>query len=111
MRTPTIQTLFRTSLRKFIYHPVVLASLDQGYFGSLARDVRTSKRDQDHGKTIQPRMSMPARNLEGVFGCVRKKFLQLFGALRLPNAVAQQDHAVFHISGLPSVQKMAGRRH
>ena len=34
-------------LWKFIHHPIILSTLDQGYFRKFAGDVGTSTRDQD----------------------------------------------------------------
>jgi len=53
---------------------------------------------------------MAARDFEGSFGSGRKKLFQFVGVLSVADTVAEQDHAVFHVPRLPSVQKMAGRR-
>lgn len=51
---------------------------------------------------------MAARDFEGSFCSGRKELLQFVGVLRLADSVAEQYHAVFHISRLPRMQKMAG---
>src|SRR5713226_2352834 len=93
-------------LRKFIHHPVVLSSLDQNYFGKFTRNVGTSQRDQHDRETVAPGMSMTARDLEGPVRAVRKKLFHFVGVLRVADAIAEQDHAVFEIARLPGVQEL-----
>ena len=100
----------RLLLRKFIHHPVVLSSLDQGYFRKSARDMGTSRRDQHDRETVAPVMSMAARDLEGPVRAVRKKLFQFVGVLRVADTIAEQDHAVFEVSRLPCVQEMVSGR-
>lgn len=99
----------RLFLGKFIYHPVVLSSLDQDYLGKSARDVgRSSRRDQHDRETVAAGMSVATRDLEGAVGRVRKKLFQFVGVLRVADVIAEQDHAAFDISRLPRVQEMVG---
>jgi hypothetical protein len=95
-------------LRKFIHHPVVLASVDQDYFRRPARDVGPSGGDEYDRETIAPVMSKAALDLEGPVRRIRKKLLQLVGALRAADTIAEQDHPGFQVSHLPSVQEMVG---
>jgi hypothetical protein len=97
---------FRSLLGKFIYHPVVLASLGHDYFGRSAGDMRASKRDQYNWENVAALMPMAARDLEGVLCSARKKLFQCVGILRVADAVAEQDHSVFEISGLPRVHEV-----
>jgi hypothetical protein len=92
-------------LRKFIYHPVVLASLDQDYFGSFTRDTGTSKRDEHEWKTVAAFMSMASRDFVGAICSAGKNLFQFVGILRSAYAVAEQDRAVFEVSGLPRVHE------
>jgi hypothetical protein len=95
-------------LRKFIHHPVVLASVDQGYLGRPARDVGPSGGDEHDRKAVAAVMSTAALDLEGPAGRIRKKLLQVVGILRAADAIAEQDHAGFYVSRLPRVQEMVG---
>ena len=51
---------------------------------------------------------MTARDLEGPVRAVRKKLFHFVGVLRVADAIAEQDHAVFEISRLPGVQELIG---
>lgn len=58
-------------------------------------------------------MAFTARDFEGAVSCasvrcVREKLFDVIGILRVPQVVAEQDHAIFYVSGLPVVEKMVG---
>ena len=58
-------------------------------------------------------MAFSARDFEcavscAAVSCVREKLFYVIGILRVPQAVAKQDHAIFYVSGLPVVEKMVG---
>jgi len=98
--------LFSDLLGKFIYHPVVLASLDQDYFGKFAGDSGSSGRDQHDRETVAAGMSVAARDFEGSIRPVQEKLFQLIGVLGVADVIAEHDHAVFGVRGLPCVQEM-----
>src|ERR1019366_5555179 len=95
-------------LRKFIHHPVVLASVDQDDFGRSARDMGSLRADEHNRKTVAALISAAAGELESPVGRIRKKWLQGVGVLRAADAIAEQDHAGFYVSRLPRVQEMVG---
>jgi hypothetical protein len=68
--------------------------------------MRASKRDQYNWENVAALMPMAARDLEGVLCSARKKMFQCVGILRVADAVAEQDHSVFEISGLPRVHEV-----
>ena len=98
--------IFPQPLGKFIHDPVVLSSLDQDYFGKFARDMGSSRRDQHDREVVAAQMSMTACDLEGAVRWGREKLFQLVGALGVADVIAEQDHAVFEVSGLPCVQEI-----
>lgn len=102
--------MYAKLLRKFIYDPVILASLDQGDLGKFAGEVRSSGRYQDDGESVVAGMSAAGGDLEGanLCFCVREEIFHLVGVLRAAEAVAEENHAVFEVSGLPGVQEMVG---
>ncbi len=51
-------------------------------------------------------MSSAACDFEGAVCGVREILFQFVGALRLAETVAQEDHAVFKVAGLPGLQKV-----
>jgi len=53
-------------------------------------------------------MSMAAGDLEGAVVRIRKKLVYFVGVLRVADAIAEQDHAVFEISRLPRLQEVVG---
>ena len=53
-------------------------------------------------------MAFAARDFEGAIGHVGEKLFHPIGILRVSQAVAEQDHAVFYVSGLPGVQEVIG---
>jgi hypothetical protein len=55
-------------------------------------------------------MSRPAGNFERTAFSAGKVFFQLIRVLQMPEAIAQFDHPVFHVTGLPGMQKMIRRR-
>ncbi len=105
-KSSAAQSLSEAYLGKFIYHPVVLARLDQDYLGRSARDVGRSRRDQNDRETVAARMSMAARDLEGPVLTVQEELFQLVGVLGVADVIAEHDHAVFGVRGLPCVQEM-----
>ena len=95
------------SLRKFIHHPVVLSSFDQDYFRKFACDMGgSSRRDQHDLETVAALMPMTARDLKGPVLAAGEKLFQFVGALRMAETIAEQNHAVFDVSGLPCVEEM-----
>jgi len=53
-------------------------------------------------------MAFAARDLEGAVSCVREKLFDSIGILRMAQAVAKQNHAIFYISSLPGVEEVVG---
>src|ERR1700691_649768 len=53
---------------KFIYHPIVLASLDYDYFRRFTADVGASKSEEHDRETVLALMSMAARDLKRAVG-------------------------------------------
>jgi len=49
---------------------------------------------------------MAASDLEGAVGRVRKELFQFVGVLGMADSVAEQDRAVFEVTGLPGAQEM-----
>jgi len=65
-------------------------------------------RYQDDGESVAAGISVASGDLEGASFCfcVREKVFHLVGVLRVAEAIAEENHAAFEVSGLPGVQEM-----
>jgi len=68
--------------------------------------MRCSGGYQHDRETVAAFMSVAAGDLEGAVLSIGKELFQFVGVLRVADAIAEQNHAVFEITGLPCVQKM-----
>jgi hypothetical protein len=98
----------RLALRKFIYHPVVLASLDQDYFGKLAVDPPAFPGDQDDREAAAAAVPLAARDFESAVRAAGEELLYLVGIPGVARAIAEQHHAPFQVARLPGVEEAIG---
>ena len=98
----------KDDLRKFIYHPVVLASVDHRDFGGAAVQARPVRGNEDDCKTVSAVISLSASDFESPVRTTRKKLFKFFRTLRVTHAIAQQNHARLKVVGLPGVQETIG---
>jgi len=71
-------------LRQFIHHPIILASIDKGYFRRAAGYVGSFRNDEHDGKTVTPGMSTTGTDLKGPLRRGREETLQRIGILGMP---------------------------
>jgi hypothetical protein len=98
----------RLVLRKFIYGPAVLASVDQDYFGKLAVHPPAFPGHQHDRETVTPAVPLAVCDFEGAVRAAGKELLYLVGIPGVAYVVAEQDRARFQVSRLPGVQEAIG---
>jgi hypothetical protein len=98
----------RKALGKFIYHPVILASVDDDDFGGTAADPRSRGGNQYDYKPVASEAALSSRDFKSTVSATGKKLLEFLRILRMTYGIAQQDHASFKIVRLPRVQEAVG---
>jgi len=97
-------------LWKFIYHPVVLASVDEDDFAKAAAHSGPGDAYEHDCKTVASVVSLSTRDFKSAVGAVGKELFKFLRIVRVANAIAQQDRSRLEIVGLPGVKEPIGSR-
>src|SRR5512143_2660665 len=92
-------------LRKFIYHPIIPASVDHDNLRESATHARALCGYQNDGEAIPSAIEHPARDFIAPLCAGRKELLEPVRVLCMARLIAQQNHARFKVAGLPGVQE------
>src|SRR5215813_1189305 len=92
-------------LRKFIHHPVVLATVHEDHSGRAAVNPRPAHGEERDAELVTTGVSCPTNDLECAITADGKELFKSLWSLRMAKAVAEQNCSGFQIIRLPSMQE------